>query len=161
MSPVCIPCPPAPSPTPSSLSTPPNGAPSMTLHAFHPWCDKQTQRQRQGSCDVVCKLFAKLPSLVPVVPVVLQELVECVPGFVTFCDTVPLGPTLMSHVDKRHITSLNDVIFCQMGVVRFMSQMSIRRKRQHHATFPTKLYRMSAKFILPPKMTDLSLNIPR
>ena len=70
------------------------GAPSMTLHAFHPWCDKQTQCQRQGSCDVVCKLFAKLPSLVPLVPVVLQELVECVPGLVTFCDAEPLGPML-------------------------------------------------------------------
>ena len=56
----------------------------------------------------------------------------------TFCDAEPLGPTLMLHVDKRHIASLNDAILRQMDIVRFMLQMSHRRKRQRRATLPTK-----------------------
>ena len=74
----------------------------------------------------------------PVVPVVMQELVDCVPGIVTFCDAELLGPTLMSRVDKRHVTSLNDVILRQTGVVRFVTQVALRRKRQRHTTFPAK-----------------------
>ena len=45
-----------------------------------------------------------------------------------FCDAESLGPTLMSCVDKRHVTSLNDVILRQTGVVRVCDANSASAK---------------------------------
>ena len=48
----------------------------------------------------------------------------------------------MQHVDVTNATSKNDVILRQMGVMQHMPNMSRRRKRQRHATLPTKNFRV-------------------
>ena len=64
---------------------------------------------------------------------------------------------LMSHVDKRHVTSLNGVILRQTGVMRNMSQILWGQKRQRHATLPTKTWTQNQyEFSLngPARVTD-------
>ena len=60
----------------------------------------------------------------------------------TYCDAQPLGSTLEAacwrherhKIKRRHFASDGVMI----GVMRRMSHMSRRRKRQRHATLPTK-----------------------